>query len=91
MSEPPKALAIIAAKEALEKQLHNLEGTISRLVRLKDSLPEGNHKDRLAEEISGLDSLADFMQRVLDSIAYHEGSWHEEEISSTSVEAPGVH
>jgi hypothetical protein len=57
-----------AAEETLRNQLRDLEETIGRLVRLAKSRPEGKLRDRLFEEISSLDSIADVMRQALDSL-----------------------
>jgi hypothetical protein len=66
--DPPKIPTRMAAEEALRRQLHNLEETIGRLIRLKDSLPQGTVRNRILAEISALDSIADVQRQALDSL-----------------------
>jgi hypothetical protein len=66
--EPPKIVTRIAAEEALRKSLCNLEETIGGLVRLAKSLPKGESRDRLFDEISALDVIADGIKQALDSL-----------------------
>lgn len=54
--------------EALRGCLENLEDTIRRLLGLTQSLPIGETRDRLLEEISCLDSIGDVMRRGLDAM-----------------------
>jgi len=61
-------LTVLAGVDALRGQLHNLEQTTGRLVRLQKSLPESLVRDRLLEEINALDSIADVIRQALDSI-----------------------
>jgi hypothetical protein len=48
--------------------LHNLKQTISDLVPLAKSQPEGDLRNRLFEETSALDSIADSIRQALDSL-----------------------
>jgi len=66
MVDVPKIATRRAAEEALRNQLHKLEETIGRLIRLKNSLEKGLLRDRLLAEISALDSIADVMRQALD-------------------------
>ena len=68
MVEIPKIATRLVAEETLRNQLHHLEETIARLIRLKDSLEKGLLRDRLLAEISTLDSIVDAMRQALDSI-----------------------
>ena len=45
--------------EALRNQQHNLEATIAELLEIMKSLPEGETRDRLFNQISCLDSIAE--------------------------------
>ena len=56
-------------EEIIRTQIRQLEVTIGRLKRLKNSLPEGSDRDRLFEEISALDSIAHDMLQALDLLA----------------------
>jgi hypothetical protein len=56
--EPPRSLTTSAALEAGRNQQHNLEGTIGRLVALMNSLPKGESRARLLNEISALAVIA---------------------------------
>jgi hypothetical protein len=66
--EPPKVAYCVIAEEAIRNQLHHLEETIGRLIRLKDALDESSFRDRLLEEINALDSIADVIRQALDSM-----------------------
>ena len=68
MGDIPKIATRIAAEEILRNQLRDLEETIGSLVRLAKSQPEGELRDKLFEEISTLDSIADVMRQALDSL-----------------------
>jgi hypothetical protein len=61
--EPPKPVAILASLEAVRNQLEHLEQTIPRLVKLQQSLPAGEVRNQLLEEISCLDVIAEVMKR----------------------------
>jgi hypothetical protein len=56
----------IDALEAFRGQLHNLAGTIADLLALNKSIPEGELRNNLFDEISALDSIADVMRQTLD-------------------------
>ena len=68
MVEIPKIATRIVAEEAIRNQLHNLEDTIASLLEFKDSLTKESERDRLFEEISALDSIADVIRQALDSL-----------------------
>jgi hypothetical protein len=69
MIDTLKRVISIAAEEALRNQLHNLEETISGLLQLAKSLPEGEIRARLIDKISALDSISDVMRQALDSMS----------------------
>jgi len=68
MVEIPQIATRLIAEETLRNQLHHLEETVARLIRLKDSLEKGLLRDRLLAEISTLDSITDAMRQALDSL-----------------------
>jgi hypothetical protein len=67
MFDPVLQLRCFAALESLRSQLHNLEETIAGLLELRESMPEGEYRDRLFNQISCLDSIADVIRQALDS------------------------
>ena len=54
--------------EALQDCLSNLEETIGRLFGLASSLPPGELRDRLMDEVSCLDSILDVTRKVASGI-----------------------
>jgi hypothetical protein len=52
--------------EAIANQLQNLEETITDLLALAKSLPEGEIRDKFLDEIGSLDSIADAIRQALD-------------------------
>jgi len=54
MTNPQSTLRTLAAHEALRNQLHNLEETIADLLELNKSLPKGELRDKIFNEISTL-------------------------------------
>jgi hypothetical protein len=54
--------------EALRGCLNNLEEAIRQLLQVMQTLPKGESRDRLLDEISSLDSIADVMRQALDSL-----------------------
>jgi hypothetical protein len=67
MNVPPIARRL-AAEEMLRNQLGNQVETIARLVKLAQSLPEGDLRNQLFDRISELDVIADGIRRALDSL-----------------------
>lgn len=63
----PQVAKRIVSIEALRNNLSHLEQTIARLVRWAKSLPEGEIRNRLFDEISALDPIGDSIKRALDS------------------------
>lgn len=63
--KPPDPIATLAALEAVRSQLQHLNETIARLVQLQLSLPAGEARNQLLEEISCLDVIAEVMHRAL--------------------------
>jgi hypothetical protein len=59
---------LIEAIEALAKLQQNLEETIASLLELRKGMPEGEIRDKLLDEISDLDTIADVMRKVLNMI-----------------------
>ncbi len=59
----------IAAVVAIRNQLANLEETIETIHALTISAPEDVGWDKVRDAVDGLASIADEMQRALDSIA----------------------
>jgi hypothetical protein len=66
MSDPQTHLGQLAALEALRNQLHNLEESIADLLEIMKSMPEGELREKLFQEISALDSIADVMRQALE-------------------------
>ena len=67
MVETPQSASFITAIEAIANQLQNLEETITDLLALAKSLPEGEIRDELLDEIGSLDLIADAIRQALDS------------------------
>jgi hypothetical protein len=65
---PPSNAAHYEVITTFSNKLHDLEEAIGNLLESMTSLPEGDSRNRLLEEISSLDSIADVMRRTLDSI-----------------------
>lgn len=57
----------LASLEALRSCQGSLEEIIANLLALLKSMPEGNYRDGLFEQISCLDSISDVMRQALDS------------------------
>jgi hypothetical protein len=57
MAESGLSLTQQACLEAIENQFEHMQLTIARLVKLQQELPEGEHRDRLLDEISCLDVM----------------------------------
>jgi hypothetical protein len=62
---PPIARRILS-EEMLRNQMGNLVETISKLVTLAKSLPEGDIRNQIYDRISELDSIADVQRKALD-------------------------
>jgi hypothetical protein len=75
MTNPPSPITILAALESLRSNHHSLIESISRLVALMKTLPEGEARDWLLNEISCLDVIAEVMRQALDFCGprYHIG------------------
>ena len=58
----------IVAIKALRNNLSHLENNIASLVDWAISLPEGDLRNRLFDEISALDSIGDGIRQALDSM-----------------------
>jgi len=56
----------MACLESLRNNQEYLTKTIGSLVKLMKSLPEGEHRDRLLDEISKLDVIAGGIKEALD-------------------------
>jgi hypothetical protein len=54
--------------EALRGCLNNLEEAIRQLLQLMQTLPGSDLRNRLLDEVSALDSIADSMRQALDSL-----------------------
>ena len=67
-----RALNNLAAITALCNELHNLEEAISDLLRLLKSMPEGEFRDKLLDQISDFDSIADTVRQTLDGISFEQ-------------------
>jgi hypothetical protein len=52
--------------EVLGSQLHSLEETIRRLRQLMQKLPRSDLRNRLLDEVSALDSIADSIRQAPD-------------------------
>jgi len=57
----------LASIEVLQRELHNLEETITNLLELMKSSPDGELKNRLFNELGTLDSVADEMRQALNA------------------------
>jgi hypothetical protein len=66
--EPPSIARRIVAIKALRNNLSHLENNIANLVDWAKSLPDGEIRNRLFDEISALDSIGDGIGRALDSM-----------------------
>ena len=64
--EPPNPVAILASLEVIQNQQEHLEQTIARLVRLQQSLPAGDARNQLLEEISCLDVISEVMRWAVE-------------------------
>jgi hypothetical protein len=53
--------------EALRSELHNLEESVTSLLELIKSLPEGEIRNKFLDEVSALDFIADVIRQALDS------------------------
>lgn len=60
--EHPNPIDILASLEIVQNQLEHLEATITRLVGLQQSLPAGDARNQLLDEISCLDVIAEVMK-----------------------------
>ncbi len=60
-------LTQLACLEALQNQQQNHVDTIGRLVEIMKSMPEGEARAKLVDEISCLDVIAEVMRKALDS------------------------
>jgi hypothetical protein len=63
-----RQLANYAALLAVKKSHSNLIEAIADLYELTKSLPEGELRDKLFDQLSDFDSIADVMRQALDSI-----------------------
>lgn len=63
--EPPNPVTILASLEIVQNQLANLEQVITKLVKLHADLPAGEARNRLLDEISGLDVILETMKRAM--------------------------
>jgi hypothetical protein len=68
MLKPPLIATRLAAEEVLRNQLGNQVEVITKLVKLAQSLPEGEIRNELYDRISELDVIADGIRRALDSL-----------------------
>jgi len=59
--------AHIVALEVIRGQLENREETIGDLLLVITSIPKGRLRDKLMDEFSSLDSIADVMRQALDT------------------------
>jgi hypothetical protein len=62
----------LAALEAIRNQISHLEEIIASLIALMKSLPDGEAREKLFNEISALDSIADVIRQALDSMHTEE-------------------
>lgn len=65
---PPNILRVMACMESLRNHQNFLTETIGSLVRLLKSMPPGEQRDRLLDEISKLDVIANGIRITLDAI-----------------------
>jgi hypothetical protein len=66
MTDPQSHLTQLACMEALGNQQHNLVETIGSLLEIMKSLPDGEARNQLLDEISCLDVLAEVMRMRLE-------------------------
>jgi hypothetical protein len=62
MPESNLSLTQQACLETIENQFEHLQLSIARLVKMQQELPEGEHRDRLLNEISCLDVIVEVMR-----------------------------
>jgi hypothetical protein len=66
--ESPSDRTIQAALLALRNPQPNLVETIARIVKIQQSLPIGEQRDQLLDEISCLDVISEVMKRAMEGI-----------------------
>ena len=69
MNDPKRILYTMTCLESLHNQHKNLVVTIGSLVKQLKSMPEGEHQNRLLDEISKLYVISGGIKEALDSIA----------------------
>jgi hypothetical protein len=67
MTDLQSSLTQLACLEALHNQQQNLVETIGKLVGIMKTLPEGEARSKLVDQISCLDVIAEVTKRALDS------------------------
>jgi hypothetical protein len=73
LTNPPQITTRLAATEALRNQLHMLEKSIADLIQIMKSMPKGEIRNRLLDEIGALDVVLDVMRNALGLI--REKGW----------------
>ena len=68
MTAPKRILCTMACLESLRNNHGYLKETIGSLVRLLTSMPQGEHWNRLLDEISKLDAILAGIKGALDGI-----------------------
>ena len=66
MTDPKKILRTMACLESRRNHQGYLYETIRSIYKLYESMPEGEHRDRLLNEISKLDVIANGIKEALD-------------------------
>ena len=66
MTDPRKILCTMACLESLRNNQGYLYETIGSIYERYESMPEGKHKQRLLDEISRLDVIANGIKEALD-------------------------
>ena len=81
ISDPPTHLTQLACLEAPRSNQHSLEQVIADLLELLKSMPEREIRDRLFNQISCLDAIANVMRQALDPCPREEerGTFSSEE------------
>ena len=68
MTDPRTTLRLMACLESLRNHQDYLYETIGSIYKLYKSMPEGEHRDKLLDEISKLDVIANGIKETLDVI-----------------------
>ena len=68
MTDPQKILCTMACLESLRNHQGYLYETIGSIDKLYESMPEGEHRDKLLDEISKLDVIANGIKEAMDTM-----------------------